>query len=167
MKRKELNIQSEQVDELLSKIPNWITRWGISLIFLILFFVILISNYITFPDVIKGKIVILNTNINRISCMLEIQKEKAYRIHTGNDAILKFERYPFQKFGIVKTQIINISDSTIHGYLLCTIKLSKQLKTDQNISIVIKNNMKADCEIIVDKKSILKRLSDYIIDNQN
>jgi hypothetical protein len=167
MNRTEIIIHNEQVEDLFSKMPNWITRWGISLILFILLFVILASNFITYPDVIKGKIVILNDHLNIISCLLQIQQEKVYRIKTGNDVILKFERYPFQKFGVVRTQIINISDSIITGYLLCTIKLPKQINKDQNTFIVFNKNMKADCEIIVDNKSIFRRLFNYIINNQD
>jgi hypothetical protein len=167
MNRKEINIQSDRIEDLLSKIPNWITRWGISLIFLTLFFVMLVTNFIDYPDVIKGKIVIQNNNLNRISCLIQIPQETVYRIKPGMDIMLKLDRYPFQKYGMFKSQIIKITDSTINGYLTCVISLPKQIKTGQIAQLVFNKNMKAECDIIVDNKSIFNRLSSYIINRQD
>jgi hypothetical protein len=165
MIRKEINILSEPVEELLSKIPYWITRWGISLIFIILLFVIVISTFITYPEIIKGKLIIINNYSDTISCFFLIQPEEVYKIKPGNEILLKLERYPFQKFGMVKGKIVNISDSTINGYLLGTILLPPKINTLQSTSIIIRNTSKADCEIIVDKRSIFKKLLNCIINN--
>jgi hypothetical protein len=165
MAREEKHIQSEQVEDLLSKIPNWITRWGISLICLILFFVIFISNFIIYPDVIRGKLVVQNINADTTICRFEIPQEQIYRIKSGEELILKFERFPFQKFGIVKSQILCTSDSVINGYLLYKIQLHKLAKTSSNQQIRIYGGMAADCEIIVEKRSTLKMLLSFITNN--
>jgi len=166
MEREEINIHSSQVEDIFTKIPNWITRWGISVIFSILLFIVIVSNFIIYPEVIRGKILIQNNHLNIAYCLFQIPQEQVYRIKTGNEVILKFERYPFQKFGVVKAQIVNISDSSINGNFLFTIKLVDQLNKYQNMQVVIKKNMSADCEIIVDKKSIFKRLFHYVIDSK-
>jgi hypothetical protein len=164
---KEIYNNSEQIDDLLSKIPNWITRWGISLIALILFSVILVSNFITYPEIVKGRIIIQSNNLNITSCIFQIPNEQIYRVKSGNEVILKFERYPFQKFGVVKCRIANISDSLSNGNYIYKINLPQQLKNAQNIQIVFNNGMLADCEIIVGKKSIFKRLFNYIINDHD
>jgi len=57
-KKPEINLRSEEVQEILTRIPNWLTRWGISVIFgiIILFFVM--TWFIKYPDTIKGTAVV-------------------------------------------------------------------------------------------------------------
>lgn len=55
-------VRSEEVHEILTKIPNWIIRWGITLIFIILGAIILMSYFIKYPDVVEGAITLTAGN---------------------------------------------------------------------------------------------------------
>lgn len=50
----ELSIRSDEVQEILSHIPNWMIRWGISLVLGIITLVLFLAWMIKYPDVIKG-----------------------------------------------------------------------------------------------------------------
>jgi HlyD family type I secretion membrane fusion protein len=50
------NIRSDEVQEILSLVPNWMIRWGISLIFALIAMLVFLSWFIKYPDVIAGKI---------------------------------------------------------------------------------------------------------------
>jgi multidrug resistance efflux pump len=52
------NIRSDEVQEILSHVPNWMIRWGISLIFVLIAMLVFISWFIKYPDVIEGKIML-------------------------------------------------------------------------------------------------------------
>lgn len=54
--KKKSEIRSEQVQEILSDVPNWIIRWGISVIFGIIILFLLIAWLIKYPDVIEGSV---------------------------------------------------------------------------------------------------------------
>lgn len=47
------NVNSEEVQEIITAVPSWILRWGISLIFLILVLIVVISSFIQYPDIVK------------------------------------------------------------------------------------------------------------------
>lgn len=47
-------LRSEEVQEILTRIPGWMTRWGISLIFGIIALLFFMAWFIRYPDVIKG-----------------------------------------------------------------------------------------------------------------
>lgn len=47
-------IRSEAVQDIMSKIPHWIIRWGMSIIFVLIGLLIFISWFIKYPDVIPG-----------------------------------------------------------------------------------------------------------------
>lgn len=70
---KDIELRSEEVQEILSKVPNWMVRWG-SLLFLSLIILLLaISYFIKYPDVISCEALVTTT----------IPPEKIYARTTG------------------------------------------------------------------------------------
>lgn len=55
MEEKDLNIRSEEVQEILGKIPNIITRWGISFILLALSGLIVAAGILKYPELVKAE----------------------------------------------------------------------------------------------------------------
>lgn len=51
-------IRSEEIHEILTQIPNWMIRWGTSVVFGIIGTIVLMSWFIKYPDVIQGRITI-------------------------------------------------------------------------------------------------------------
>ena len=49
---KEIEIRSDEVQEILSAVPNWMIRWGITLIFGLIIMLVFISWFIKYPDII-------------------------------------------------------------------------------------------------------------------
>ncbi|PCI92691.1 MAG: hypothetical protein COB15_17375 [Flavobacteriales bacterium] len=59
--KEEIQIRSDEVQEILSTVPNWMIRWGISLIFGLILMLVFISWFIKYPDVIEGQALITTT----------------------------------------------------------------------------------------------------------
>lgn len=59
---KEIEIKTEEVNELLTAIPGWIIRWGITIIFAIMVLVLLLSVFIKYPDTLPATVTITTTN---------------------------------------------------------------------------------------------------------
>jgi multidrug resistance efflux pump len=59
---KDVEIRSEVVQEIMGYIPHWIIRWGITLIFAVIFFVILGSYFFRYPDIIPSRITLTTKN---------------------------------------------------------------------------------------------------------
>ena len=57
-----LELRSEEIQDVLSKTPNWMIRWGTILIFIIIVILFFVSYIIRYPDVVRTDIVI-TTNI--------------------------------------------------------------------------------------------------------
>lgn len=53
-----LNLRSEEVQEILSKPPAWIIRWGITGIFLLTFLILILTFIIRYPDFVAATVVI-------------------------------------------------------------------------------------------------------------
>jgi hypothetical protein len=50
--------QSEELQEIIGYVPRWITRWGISIVAVVFAVVILVTNFIQFPESITAELVI-------------------------------------------------------------------------------------------------------------
>lgn len=55
-------LRSEEVQDILSYIPHWIIRWGITVLFLTLLILISVSGIIKYPDSISASIVLTTKN---------------------------------------------------------------------------------------------------------
>ena len=81
----DFELRSEEVQEILTRIPHWMIRWGNLVIFLLIVIVFFFSWYIKYPDVITSQIVITTNNppqklVSRISGKIEVilVKNKEY-----------------------------------------------------------------------------------------
>lgn len=54
-------LRSEEVQDILSKVPHWMIRWGTVLIFVIILTLFFVSWFVKYPDVITSEIVITTT----------------------------------------------------------------------------------------------------------
>lgn len=54
----DIELRSEQVQEILTKVPHWMIRWGNLIILILLFFVLLFSYFIKYPDINSAQITI-------------------------------------------------------------------------------------------------------------
>lgn len=95
-------IRSEEVQEILTKVPNWMIRWGNTLFFLLILLLLFISWFIKYPDIIASEIMVTST----------IPPEKIYTRTTG-----KFE-----------TILVKEADTVTSGEILAIIENSASYK---------------------------------------
>lgn len=60
--KKEIELRSEEVQEILTKIPNWMIRWGTIVVSTVIFMLLFATWFIKYPDIVSASIVI-TTNI--------------------------------------------------------------------------------------------------------
>lgn len=61
-KNKSFELRSEEVQELLTRVPHWLIRWGSLVVLTILIMLLLISYIVKYPDIVNSDIVI-TTNV--------------------------------------------------------------------------------------------------------
>lgn len=59
---KEIELRSEEVQEIMGQIPSWIVRWGITLLFIILVVLLIGSCFFKYPDVISTQMTLTSTH---------------------------------------------------------------------------------------------------------
>lgn len=55
---KELVLRSDEVQEILSDLPNWVIRWGVTVLLGLLLLAVFISWFIRYPDVVSGEVLL-------------------------------------------------------------------------------------------------------------
>ena len=53
-----IEIRSEEVQEILNKVPNWMIRYGNTLILILIIMLLFISWFIKYPDVISSQVMV-------------------------------------------------------------------------------------------------------------
>jgi len=114
----EIQIRSEEVQEILSYVPHWMIRFGNALIFLLLLLVLAISYFVKYPDIINAKVVVTTT----------IPPEKLYARSTGQLESILVENDSYVNkntiVGIIENSS-NYKDVLILKNILDTLKIDK------------------------------------------
>ncbi len=58
----DLEIRSEEVQEILTKVPNWMIRWGNTLLIVLIIMLLAITWFVKYPDVIVTQVMITTIN---------------------------------------------------------------------------------------------------------
>lgn len=87
---------SEEVNEIITAVPAWILRWGISLVFAILAGIILLSALIDYPDVVKTNLKVNSLNAPKTVLAKQTGKLTALLVEDGqmvkeNQSLAYFE----------------------------------------------------------------------------
>jgi len=59
---KKIELRSDEVQEILSRPPKWIVRWGITIVFVVIIIIITGSWFFKYPDIISAQIVLTTEN---------------------------------------------------------------------------------------------------------
>lgn len=79
LKKDNLNLRSEEVQEILSNPPIWIVRWGITLIFMFICIILCLSFIIKYPDLVTAKILVTTTQpTEKVTSRYSGQLEKIF-----------------------------------------------------------------------------------------
>ncbi len=77
----DIAIRSEEVQEILSFVPNWMIRWGNTLLFLLIIMLLFITWFVKYPDVITTEVMVTTS----------FPPEKLYAKSTGQFEIFLLE----------------------------------------------------------------------------
>ena len=121
MPRIENNIQirSEEVQEILSYVPNWMVRYGNTLVLLLILLLLLITWFVKYPDVITAEVVVTT----------KIPPEKIYAKSTGKiETILVSNRAKITANSIIAVieNTANYKDVLLLKSIVDTIAINKK-----------------------------------------
>ncbi len=139
------NYYSEEVQEIITDVPHWILRWGLSIFLLVLVSIILFASLIRMPDKVSGKLKIESAN-----------KPEEIIPNTNGKLTRLF----------VKENMI-VDSGTILGYIEGNAKPEQVIKiaklTDSVLCFILKNNLDALSELNLSSPEHLGELQSFYL----
>ncbi|MCH2231360.1 MAG: HlyD family secretion protein [Crocinitomicaceae bacterium] len=128
--KEHINLRSDEVQEIMNHVPNWMVRWGISMIFFLFILLISISYFIKYPDIIEGSVTI-STEEPPIEMISKV---------TGEIESIYLENNSQVEKGEVIATVATVLPEESKIYLESTLDLlDEMMKTDAVISFEFKD----------------------------
>lgn len=110
-------------------------------------------------NVVNGHTVfkIVPENQEKITGKLVIPMSGAGKVKAGQKVNVKFDSYPFQKYGIVKAELIKISLVPEQNVYVAEVGFPNGLKTTYNKELMLRQEMTATAEIITEDLRLFER----------
>jgi len=86
-KHKEVELRSEEVQEVMGQIPAWIVRWGITLLFIVILVLVIGSCFFRYPDVIETEMTL--TSREPIASIVARSSGKISRLRVADGETVK------------------------------------------------------------------------------
>lgn len=93
---------------------------------------------------------------------IKLPTEGAGKVKPDQQVNIQFDNFPHLQYGMVKGEVINISEVPDDDFYTVEVKLPNGLHTYYGVDIPFSQNMQGKAEILTDKKRILGRVLDPI-----
>jgi len=164
-------VRNNEVEEVMNEIPHWVTRWGISSVFVIFIILVIIATYIQYPDTIQVQGTL---KVNQTSTLVngdkdayvEVILEQVYfsEVKTGSKVRFHFLSFAPQEYGELTGVIEHIDeniDSQSKGHLV-DVKIPLNGITSKNKKINYSDGLMVKGKIILKETNLLNKLVNNI-----
>ncbi|OMP81119.1 hypothetical protein [[Flexibacter] sp. ATCC 35208] len=158
------NEHSEEVQEIIGRVPSWVIRRGITAIAFGVLIVLAGGAFIRLPDTIPSSVWLTRRVTGGDTTYLVkalISRYKSGKVQPGQEVLLKFAEYPFEEYGSLKARVTTIKAQD--SVYMADLRLEKGLYTTRRQWLDYRGEMEGVGEIMVDEKSVLQRIFDNII----
>lgn len=158
----EINLRSEEVQDLMGYIPPWIERWGIIVIALILTIVFTGAVFFPYPDTLNGKFYYIpgkeEISVQPIGFAM-LPAKGIGRVKQGMTVKVMLENYPEEEFGYLTGEVLGVSD--IHdkaGFYKVSIDFNNGMKTSNGFAVPSDVQMVGNAKIVIAEKRLIEKL---------
>jgi hypothetical protein len=175
-KRTEIELRSEEFQEIVEQSPRWMIRSGISLVFGLVVLLLAGSYFFKYPDVIDGNIILyaenssepINSNSTpeqqiiaelqaKIIGKINLTIKEARKVAVGQKVNIRLEDYPSMEYGYLQAKVKSISQPSGTGSYDIEVEVPQNLLTSFKIPIKFNQGMKGSAEIITADLRLIQR----------
>lgn len=124
--------QSEEVQDILSHVPNWLIRWGVTVIFSILVLLFAMAWVIQYPDTLSGTAT-LSTKRPSVKVVSKTSGELVKLNFKENDLVRKGDQLAEITSTIGQKGILFIKSTVIHVDSLLLLGIPAQIETPKSL----------------------------------
>ncbi len=104
-----IEFRSEQVQEIVSAIPNWLVRWGISLFFMVLLLILFVGWLVHYPDLVSVPFRLTSDNVPK-SVVVRSETRIMKVFVKENDLVEKDQILAFLESNANHNEVLKVSD---------------------------------------------------------
>jgi hypothetical protein len=158
---KNIELRSEEVQEIMGKVPPSILRWGTTAIVLILLLLVIGSYFFKYPEKIIGNVLITNNS----SGILTVSAIGSGGIQIGQIVRIRLDNYPEQKYGFVTGTVQKIgAKPDTKGFYTVTISLPNGLFTNYQKDLTSNIDLIGKGDIIIKQHRMISRLLNPLVE---
>jgi len=156
----EIDRHSQEVQDLLGKMPSWLIRNGTLLVIILVMVLVFGSWRFRYPDLVSGTatVTINAADSSLLAGSVKIDGSDVEKIRTGQHVNLKFDSYPYLKFGLVRGVVGKISSVPKGEGYEVEIQLPGRLITTLGKELEFSQELKGSAEIVTEDISLLSRI---------
>ncbi len=148
-----IELRSAPVQEILSKPPKWIIRYGISIIFFVIAVVFVGSYFIKYPEIIKGRIEF----IDRHQAKITVPVANSGKIQEGQTINIKLDNYPYMEYGLIKVKITHLELTKQKNSYCFILNMPDKLTTTYKTTLPYIPQMQGSAEIITKDQRLINK----------
>lgn len=160
--KEEISLRSEEVQEIMGRVPSWIERWGMTAIGVMLAVILLSAAYFPYPDTLVGSFRFIpadTTYVNKQECYALLPVQGIGKVKKGQSVKIRLANYPDNEFGYLTGEVLDVADiSDDTGLYKVYVRLAPEMKTSTGYIVPVNAQMEGTAEIIVAEKRLIEKL---------
>jgi hypothetical protein len=148
------------IQEIMSKKPGFLVRWGNILLFIIVLIIGFLFWSIQYPETIHGS-ARLTQKVSATSqyvAEIAIPQSAIDHVKKGQRVLLQFHSYPAEEFGLVPAAIDSINREPSAEGFIAKVVLAKRLRTTYNKEIPYTDGLLGTAEIFATDIRLLEKI---------
>ena len=151
----EIELRSEEVQELMGQMPPWLMQWGITIIGIWLVFILVGCYFFKYPDTLQAKIVI-NSAEPPVG-FASMPANGTGKLEIGQEVRVRLDNYPDTEFGFVTGVVDSISVTPDEmGLYHLAIAFPDGMKTNYNKILPLKIQLAGSADIVIKDKRLIE-----------
>ncbi|PSL48030.1 hypothetical protein CLV51_102890 [Chitinophaga niastensis] len=150
-------VRSEEVQEIMGKMPPWIVRSGITLIGILVLCAFGSAWFFRYPEVVPANVVI-TPYMQTYAVRGDVAAADTWKIKAGQKVLIKLTAYPYDEFGMLQGTVTSRAGVMTDSTFYVEIKLDNNLFTSTGKEIPPQFRLEGKAEILQEDRSILQRL---------
>ncbi len=158
----EINLRSEEVQEIMGRIPPWIERWGITLIGAVLMVTLAGAAVFPYPDTLVGRFAYIPKNTlngKPTSGIVSMSAQGIGKVKKGQTVKVRLENYPDSEFGFLSGKVVSVSDFKDGvGTYKVYVCFGNVMKTSNGCLVPSNAQLEGNAEIVVAERRLVEKL---------
>ncbi len=157
----DINLRSEEVQEIMGRVPSWIERWGLLTITALLTVVLVGTAFFPYPDTLTGRFTFIpmdKASGKQPACFALLPIHGIGKVQKGQSVKVKIENYPDSEFGYLVGEVRCIANVPNEVGLYKVVINFNDMTTSTGFIIPTHIHMEGTAEIVVAEKRMIEKL---------